>query len=589
MTESEVLSSQADRTTESESRSTEVLIVGGGPAGLAAAVALGRLGVDTILLERRSTTSTHPRGHVENGRTMELFRLWGVDEQVREQGLPKSFLGGVAFMTRLAGIELGTISFRPDSDWLMGHDGQGPASLSSTPQDRLEPILLKAAQACPSVTVHFGAEVKSVVSEPDGVRAVVHGPDGVEDIYRAQYLIAADGPRSRIRGSLGIEVDGPGTLGNQLGIYFHADLSDFVDTRPNALYWLYNPDVQGVIISLDGKQRWHLLFAYDADNESIEDFPPERCEAVVRGLVGSDDIAIDVRSVMPWRMRAAVARTYRSDRIFLAGDAAHTMPPTGGMGMNTGIGDAHNLAWKLHAVLRGNAGAELLDTYEPERLPVGQRNTENSVENARTMAESGLAGIMVHDPEGFAAIEKPTGTAIREQLAAAIPGQTGHFSFDGLTFGYIYDSAAIIPDGTEPPISDVGSYRPTAAPGARAPHLWLQLRGKEISTIDLSDGRFVVLSADPTWVDAARRVNQTLQLPLAAHVVDHTDEVDQTDETVLRDPDGAWSSAYGVGAHGAVLIRPDGHVAWRTTAAAEDQDTVLRSAIETVLHKKLAG
>jgi len=164
MTESEVLSSQADRTTESESRSTEVLIVGGGPAGLAAAVALGRLGVDTILLERRSTTSTHPRGHVENGRTMELFRLWGVDEQVREQGLPKSFLGGVAFMTRLSGIELGTISFRPDSDWLMGHDGQGPASLSSTPQDRLEPILLKAAQACPSVTVHFGAEVKSVVS-----------------------------------------------------------------------------------------------------------------------------------------------------------------------------------------------------------------------------------------------------------------------------------------------------------------------------------------------------------------------------------------------------------------------------------------
>ena len=211
-------------------------------------------------------------------------------------------------------------------------------------------------------------------------------------------------------------------------------------------------------------------------------------------------------------MRAAVAQRFRSGRIFLAGDAAHTMPPTGGMGMNTGIGDAHNLAWKLHAVLGGAAGPGLLDTYEAERLPVGQRNTGNSVNNARTMMETGLAGILVRDPEGFAAIETPDGQAIRDRMAAAVPKQLEHFSFDGLSFGYVYESSAVVPDGTTAPASGVRTYVATAAPG------------------------------------------------------------------------GEWARVYNVGTGGAVLVRPDGHVAWRSRTASDDPEGELRQALNTVLH-----
>jgi len=554
--------------------STEVLVVGAGPTGLAAAIALGRLGVRTVVVERRATTSTHPRGHVENGRTMELFRLWGVEDRVRGEGLPRTYLGGVSFMTRMAGIELGRIAFSEDAEWLMGHDGEGPAALSSTPQDRLEPILLEAARALDSVTVHFGTTVDRLGSSPDGVSALLTHGDGTTETVTAQYAIAADGPRSAVRESLGIDMEGPGTLGTQLGIYFHADLSRFTHGNTNALYWLYNPDAQGVIISLDGDQRWHLLFAYDSEREAFEDYPPERCESIVRGLIGDDSVDIDIRSILPWRMRAAVATRTRSDRIFLAGDAAHTMPPTGGMGMNTGIGDAHNLAWKLHAVLRGLAGPDLLDTYQVERLPVGQRNTENSLSNAKTMAETGLAGILTSDPEGFATIEQPEGEEIRRRLGEAAAGQLDHFSFDGLSFGYTYDSAAVLSDGTPDEPSGVGEYRPSARPGARAPHVWLERGGTEVSTIDLSDGRFVVLTPRRDWAAAAQEASDALGVALDAFVVG-------TNDADLIDTTGGWAELYGVGDDGAVLVRPDGHVAWRTTAAPEAEE--IKDALAAVL------
>jgi putative polyketide hydroxylase len=559
------------------SLSTEVLIIGAGPAGLSAAIALGRLGVKTLLVERRATTSTHPRGHVENGRTMELFRLWGIEDEVRQRGLPRSFKAGVTFMTRMAGIELGSLKFSEDSDWLMSGDGQGPAALSSTPQDRLEPVLLDRAGQCESVTARFGWAVEDLTQGADSVLATLVDAEGRHQIVEARYVVAADGPRSSTREALAIGVDGPGALGSQLGIYFHADLSKIVDGHRNALYWLYNPDVQGVIISLDGHNRWHLLFGYDPETESPEDYPAERCEAIVRGLIGREDIEVDIRNVLPWRMRAAVAQRFRAGRVFLAGDAAHTMPPTGGMGMNTGIGDVHNLAWKLHAVLRGTADPSLLDTYEAERRPVGTRNTMNSVENAQKMVQSGLSGIMTSDPAGFAAIETEDGAHLRARLAAAVPDQIGHFSFDGLSFGYTYDSAAIVPDGTPEVASGVGDYVPHARPGARAPHLWLLDGEKKVSTIDLSDGRFLLLTAHPGWAGAAHTAATGLGVDLAAHVVGTGPDAD------LHDPEGRWAGTYGVGENGAVLIRPDGHVAWRTTGAPDDAPGELAGALRACL------
>ena len=559
---------------------TEVVVVGAGPTGLSAALALGRLGVRTTLVERNASTARHPQGHVENGRTMELFRLWGVEDAVRAQGLPPAFKGAVSFRTRMAGTTLGDLVFDPGCEWLMGHDGQGPAALSSTPQDRLEPVLLEALEALPSVTLRFSTEVVALDQDEDGVSVGLSAAGGGSpETLRARYVVAADGPRSPAREGLGVGVDGPGYLGSQLGIYFHADLSAWTRARPAALYWLYNPEVQGVMISLDGDRRWHLLFGYDAEKESIEDYPPERVEAIVRQLVGDDDVELDVRSSLRWRMRAAVARRSRVGRVFLAGDAAHTMPPTGGMGMNTGIGDAHNLAWKLHAVLRGAAGEGLLGTYEAERLPVGRTNTENSVSNAQTMMRTGLSGIMTADPQGFARIEQPDGEALRERLAAAIPGQRDHFCFDGLSFGYSYASSAVVDDGSEPAPSDVGSYRPVARPGSRAPHVWLRRDGVEVSTIDLFDDTFALLSASPAWAAAGRAVAAGERAALASLLVGPGDDAD------LQDPGGGWARAYGVGASGAVLVRPDGHVAWRTTEGSDDPEAAIAGAMATVLHR----
>ena len=560
------------------SPTAEVLILGGGPIGLAAAVALGRKGVDTVLVKRRAATSSHPRAHTEDGRSMELFPLWGIDAEVRDEGLPLSFLRSVGFKTRMAGIELGSIHFPPDSEWVMGQDGQGPAALSSTPQDRLEPILLHRAESCDSVSVHFGWSAEELSQGSDSVVVRLQDALGNSATVEARYVIVADGPRSKIRESLGIEVGGPGSLGSQLGIYFHADLSEVVDEHRHALYWLYNPEVQGVIIPLDGAKRWHLLFAYDADKESVEDYPPERCEAIVRGLIGRDDIDIDIQSVLPWRMRATVAERFRSGRVFLAGDAAHTMPPTGGKGMNTGIGDVHNLAWKLHLVLRGLADPSLLDSYEPERVPVGWYNTMNSAKNAQKMVESGLAGIMTSDPEGFAAIEDEAGEPLRQRIAEAIPGQFEHFNFDGVSFGYVYDeSPAVVDDGTPVVPSGISDYVPNAHPGARAPHVWLHDGDRKVSTVDLSDDRFAVLASTTEWADTARVVGNEFGIPLQAYVIGAGAGAD------LVDPSGTWAQHYGVGPEGAVLVRPDGHVGWRRSEAAADPVGELRTTVRTIL------
>lgn len=555
----------------------EVVIIGAGPVGLCAAIALGRLRVRTLVLESKPGTSDHPRGHVENGRTMELFRLWGIEEKVRDLGLPREFKKRISFRTRMAGIDLGSIELREDCEWLMDQtaDAEGPAALSSTPQDRLEPQLRAAAEALPDVQLLFGATCEELTEEGDHIVVRYRTTDGPLLETKAQYAIGADGPRSAVRESLGIATDGPGYLGTQLGVYFEADLSQWTGPgREAALYWLYNPEVQGVIISLDGARRWHLLFAYDDSRESRQDFTVERCERLVRELVGAE-IPVTIRSVLPWRMRAAVATDFRQGRIFLAGDAAHAMPPTGGMGMNTGIADVHNLAWKLHAVLRGLAGERLLETYHQERHPVAVRNTDNSVSNARTMAETGLAGIMTADPEGFAQIEAPEGEELRQRLGDAIPGQEGHFSFDGLSFGYVYESAAVVADGAPVTHSTVSRYVPNAIPGARAPHVWLSLQNERVSTIDLSDGRWVVLSENSAWVEAGCGVGQDFGLDLDAWLIG--------EEADLVDAGGRWAAAFGVGEGGCVLVRPDGHVAFRSGGPVADPRHALTSALTAVL------
>lgn len=548
----------------------EVIVVGGGPCGLASAIALGRCGVRTLLVEKHPSTSFHPRGHVVNARTMEILRTWGLEEAVRACGIPHDRNQGIAFVRSLAGEMIGEIRTFADPMRNRLSETYGPSAKTSCPQDAFEPVLRDGAEALPSVALSFGTRLQALNQDTDGVHAQIEMSDGQRRTVQAQYVIAADGARGLLREQLGIGMCGEGILGNQIGVYFEADLWPWVAQRPNLLWWIYNPQTVGVLIALDGKHRWTYNFGYDPAKDSAQDFTPERCARIVRAAVGVDGLELRVRDVRVWRMQARVADTLRAGRVFLAGDAAHPLPPTGGQGMNTAIGDVHNLCWKLALVVSGIAGDTLLDTYGEERLPVIHFNVEQSVRNAKRMEAAGLGGILkTHEDFREADIAR---------MREAIPAQREHFDYPGQTYGYIYRSALALDDGSDAGHREVHNYWASAAPGARAPHCWLrQPGGGDISTIDLfKDLDFTLLAgrSGESWRSAFCKVVADVGLSSQAFVVGADGD--------LVDNLGAFHDLYGISPEGAVLVRPDGHVMWRSRGANPSPEDALRRVLNTV-------
>jgi hypothetical protein len=336
-----------------------------------------------------------------------------------------------------------------------------------------------------------------------------------------------------------------------MGIYFRADLAEIGRSRPALLYFVGTQESGGVIAAVNLSDLWLYMAPFrPAKGETVEDFTDARCVELVRTATGVDDLRVEVLSVLPWAMAASTADRFQSGRVFLAGDAAHLIPPAGGQAMNVGIQDVHNLAWKLAAVLQGRAGTGLVGTYEAERRPVAAAITADTVRN----------------------------------VAAGAGGQRSEqFSNRGRVLGVSYDSAAVIPDGTglpevENPVID---YVPTARPGSRAPHLWLRKGGQQISTLDLYDTRFVLLTvpACRRWQKAATEVSEQLGIPIDTRVIGP--------EEPLVDETGEWATLYGIGPEGAVLVRPDGHVAWRTQASASEEN--LESAMRSILDRRMAS
>ncbi|MCW5745791.1 MAG: FAD-dependent monooxygenase [Alphaproteobacteria bacterium] len=559
---------------------TDVVIVGGGPVGLSAAVMLGELGVRALLFERNPGTSTHPRGHVVNARSMEMFRTLGVEADIAAASVPLERHLGVAFVTRLAGTEIGSLRYRGEPSLDALEASFSPSVKRSCPQDELEPILRHHAERRSSVRLMFGREVTGL--EPSGDPVVVHwrDADGRQGQTTARYVIAADGVRSPVRHMLDVPMGGLGRMGHQIGVHFEADLWRWIEHRPYLLWWVYNADSSGLFIALDGRRRWTFNFAYDPQLAKPADFDESRCVALIRAAVGVPDLPVRIRSVLPWRMQARLAERFRVGRVFLAGDAAHPLPPTGGQGMNTGIADVHNLAWKLALVLRGVAPAGLLNSYEDERRPAAQANVDQSVKNATSMAKSGLGGMLANDRDLLARIEGPDGDGIRARLAAAIPEQREHFDYPGQTFGYFYRSAGIVDDGSPPVPFSIHAFVPCARPGHRAPHLWLERNGRPVSTVDLAVGDRFCLLAGPdgrAWCDALGQVALSRGIDAAAFTVGPRGQ--------LVDRDAAFCQLYGVGADGAVLVRPDGHVAWRGFALAADPAQTLAAVLDQVLYR----
>ncbi|RYF72086.1 MAG: hypothetical protein EOO22_11460, partial [Comamonadaceae bacterium] len=527
-------------------------------------------GVRALLVEKHPSTSFHPRGHVVSARTMEILRTWGLEDAVRARGIPHDRNQGVAFVRTVAGESIGELRTYADRDRNRLIETYGPSAKTSCPQDVLEPVLRRAAESQLSVAVKFGVRLESLAQDEEGVEARIVDAQGATRTVRARYAIAADGARGGLRESLGVALSGDGPLGNQIGVYFEADLWPWVAQRPNLLWWIYNQDTVGVLIALDGRRRWTYNFGYDARKNSPQDFTKERCSRIVRAAIGVPELELSVQDVRVWQMQARIAERLRVGRVFLAGDAAHPLPPTGGQGMNTAVGDVHNLCWKLALVLKGEAGDSLLDTYETERLPVIRFNVEQSVRNARKMESAGLGGIMkTHEDFREADIER---------MREAIPHQREHFEYHGQTFGYGYRSPVIFDEGGDPLPRELTTYAPSAAPGGRAPHCWLQRPdGTNVSTIDLfRDLQFTLLAGREggAWVTAFRTATADAGLDGQAFTVGVRGD--------LRDHAGAFLDLYEIGPDGAVLVRPDGHVMWRSRGSAPRALHTLRAVLAAI-------
>jgi len=532
-----------------------VLISGGGPVGLAASLLLSQHGVRSLLVERHPATALTPKARGINARTMEVFRQCGIDAAVRQAGLAEGGTGLIVWTETLAGKE---IERRVPGRATARNMAATPVKNCLCAQDDLEPVIRRFAESAGPGTLRFNTELTSFSQKSGGVTGVLTDRmTGEETPFTARYLIAAEGAQSRVRRALGVKMIGEEKVYDSVNILFEADLTQWVTHRPAALYFVEQEDLRATFLTINGRDRWGFLIHGPRQyGWESQDFTPELCGELIRKAVGQP-IDVKVLGVSPWEASAIVSDRYRVGDVFLAGDAAHEMPPTGGFGLNTGVQDVHNLVWKIAAVLRGNADALLLDSYHDERQPLGQIITRNSLANALSMGRTARQSNVL-----------PRREFLNEQ---------------GLIFGACYQSTAVLPDGTAPAAVEdpVTEYVPSARPGNRAPHVWLRRGNEQISTIDLFGPRFVLLagSRGDAWLRAAQAIELSWP-PLVAHMIGEDSE--------LIDPDRNWHEANGVDADGAVLVRPDGHVAWRSRSAASNPTEALRAALDRVFGRVLA-
>ncbi len=550
-----------------------VLIVGAGPAGLMAALLLRRLGVDCRVVERRPAPHRAPAAHVVNARTFEICRAAGVDMgAVAAATLPPADGGYVRWVTTLAGEELGALPFERQGDDVLDLT---PTPLRNLSQHRFEPILSEALRAAGG-EIHRGHAWEHATQDPDGVTSVIR--DGARTYgVRSRWLLAADGAGSRVRAALDIAPIGPDALQHMVMMHLAANFRPLVAHRPGVLFWTTDPDATGAFVAHDIDAEWVYMHPWDPERERAEDYTAERCAAIVRRALGTDALPFAVRTVSPWTMTAQVAARYREGRVFLVGDSAHRFPPTGGLGLNTGIQDAHNLAWKLAAVERGWGDAALCDTYECERRPVAQANADVSLRNAMRLIEvnqalgtAGLAGAAARAAYD-ATLADPAG---RAAVGGAIANQAEHFDMLGLQLGFTYAEGALVPEASaaEPTADPVREYVPSARPGARVPHAWVRRNGRTCSALDclpLDRCTLVTAAAGGAWRAGAARL---AGVPLASLVIGGD----------VADADGGWAKRLGISPAGAVLVRPDQHVAWRARDAVADPTVALAGAIAAV-------
>ena len=593
---------------------TPVIIVGAGPTGLSLALLLARAGVASTLIERNQTPQAHPAACILDTRTMEIFREIGIADAILERGQDVFERARITWVTSLSHRELGHCSALPDD--LEGMLSFSPVHATHYPQNRLEPLLWEKVRQEPRIEFLPGHECVGVhETERDVVVSV--NRDGAVSARSGTYLVACDGASGRVRSAIGVPAAGR-VLQHMMGVYFTADLTSLVARRKSILYWILNPALIGVLIAHWLPDEWVLFAPYFPPQQSPDEFSERKCRELVGHAVGCAPPDLRIKLVLPWVLSARLAASYRQGRTFLAGDAAHTFPPTGGLGLNTGVQDAHNLAWKLAAVIGGRAEPALLDTYEQERRPVARINLEHSVRNYEKMSDlTRIAGfdlgnlralqvaqrsiifrslparwqkrmveaalrvalgrLAVFEQEGSA------GDRARRRFERAVADQVSHYRFMGLDLGFTYERGAFVIDGSIKPAAgdSVVDYRPTTWPSARLPHFWVEHGAVRQSIHDvIAPGLLTLLVHDAgkaAWSSAIAHMTAGLAVRVRCLAIGVGPDAD------LIDARGSWRERSETDPSGAVLVRPDGHVAWRAQTLPRDAAFQLDDVVRNVL------
>uniref|UniRef100_UPI00357144FB FAD-dependent oxidoreductase n=1 Tax=Streptomyces djakartensis TaxID=68193 RepID=UPI00357144FB len=573
---------------------TDVLVVGSGPAGASAALALSTYGVPNIMVTRYASLADTPRAHITNQRTMEVLRDLGVEDEVIAKATPQHLMGNTTFCTSLAGEELGRVrSWGNDPLVQAAHQLASPTRMCDMPQHLMEPVLVNAAVAR-GTRLRFETEYLSHTQDADGVTATVR--DRLRgDTYqiRARYLIGADGGRSKVATDAGLPMGGQMGVAGSINIVFEADLTRYTAHRPSTLYWVLAPGATvggigaGLVRCVRPWNEWLIVWGYDV-TAGAPDLTTEYAESIVRKLVGDDAVPVTVKSSSAWTVNEMYAETYANGRVFCAGDAVHRHPPSNGLGSNTSVQDAYNLAWKLKLVLDGTAHPRLLDSYTAERAPIGRQIVTRANRSIRETAPvfEALDGLSPQTPEqlwaNIAARKDATEAAAKQRarLREAIAFKVYEFNAHGVDLNQRYpaeSSAAIVPDGTPDPGFDRDPelhHQPSTRPGARLPHAWITSGTRTLSTLDtVGRGRFTLLTGigGEAWVRAA----EAQEAEIATVVIGPGQE--------YEDPYGDWARLSEISDGGALLVRPDGFVAFRHASAAPDAGELLADALRRIL------
>jgi 2,4-dichlorophenol 6-monooxygenase len=577
---------------------TDVLIVGSGPAGASAALALSTLGIKNMMITKYRWTANTPRAHITNQRAMEFFRDMGIEDQVLADATPHELIGDTVFCTSIAGEELGRIlTWGTHPSRHADYELASPTLNCDIPQNYLEPILVKNATIRGTQT-RFSSEYLSHTQDTDGVTAqVLDRVTGQSYSVRAKYLIGTDGARSVIAEEIDLPFEGQMDIAGSMNITFKADIEEQVGHRPSVLYWVVQPgsNVGGIGAGLVRMVRpwneWLIVWGYDI-NQPAPVIDDEAATQIVRNLLGMPELEVEITGTSLWGNNERFATHLQKGRVFGAGDAIHRHPPSNGLGSNTSIQDSYNLAWKIAAVLRGQAGPELLESYSAERAPVARqivtRANKSSREFAALFDALGVTSAKTQE-EMIEQIEErkantPAGALKRAAIQAAMELKNYEFNAHGVEMGQFYESTAVVSDGSikPPPTRDPELYyQSSTVPGSPLPHVWVGDTRLKYSTLDLAPiTQFTIFTgiAGQPWADVAAQVATDLGINLKAVVIGPGLQV--------TDLYFDWARAREVEEDGVILVRPDKIVGWRSQTLVADPAAALTQALGSLLSRK---